>query len=302
MKSIIETQQLCKKFLGNHAVSDLNLHVPAGSTFAFLGANGSGKTTTIKVLMNLLRPSSGESFVLGRNSRDLNPRDFMQIGYVSENQQQPLWMTVRELLDFCAPLYPSWDRNFEKRLLKEFDLPEKRKLKDLSRGMLMKAVLISSLAYRPKLLVLDEPFTGLDPLVRDEFISGMLESSEREGWTVFISSHDIDEVERLATDIGILDKGKLRLSEPVDSLQSRFRKVEMIHDGKITHTPDNWKQLEQSGNLTTFTDNAFINEHATAAFIKSQCPQAKDITFTPMSLKEIYLTIARDFRKENRTT
>jgi len=99
----------------------------------------------------------------------------MQIGYVSENMELPLWMTVKQFLDYCRPLYPNWDSDFEARLAREFDLPPATKLKDLSRGMRVKAALLSSLAYRPKLVILDEPFSGLDPLVRDEFIRGLLE-------------------------------------------------------------------------------------------------------------------------------
>src|SRR5471032_3624619 len=134
--------------------------------------------------MNLLRPTAGTSRVLGVDSGRLGEKERAQIGYVSENQQLPLWMTVRQLLDYCRPFYPAWDRALEKTLLARFELPESRKLAQLSRGMLMKAALLSSLAYRPKLLVLDEPFSGLDPLVRDEFIGGVLEVSAAGNWTV----------------------------------------------------------------------------------------------------------------------
>jgi ABC-2 type transport system ATP-binding protein len=140
----------------------------------------------------------------------------------------PLWMTVKQFLDYCRPLYPNWDTAFEKQLLTQFDLPLTTKLKDLSRGMRMKAALLSSLAYRPKLVVLDEPFSGLDPLVRDEFIRGLLELTEQEGWTVFVSSHDIEEVQRLADRVAIINRGKLALDETSDSLQSRFRAIEVV--------------------------------------------------------------------------
>src|SRR3954462_14577290 len=212
--NIIETQNLTRRFGRMEAVQDLNLAVPTGSVFALLGPNGAGKTTTIKMLVNLLRPTSGEATVLGVDSRRLGERELAQLGYVSENQQLPLWMTVRQLLDYCRPFYPTWDAALEKTLLAQFELPTDRKLKQLSRGMLMKAALLSSLAYRPKLLVLDEPFSGLDPLVRDEFIRGVLEVSDAGEWTVLVSSHDIEEVERLADHVGLLEDGRLRLSEP----------------------------------------------------------------------------------------
>src|SRR5262249_41009916 len=156
----------------------------------------------------------------------LGPVQFADLGYVSESMNLPLWMTVTQFLDYCRPLYPRWDKDFEKRLLTQFELPPQAKLRHLSRGMRMKAALLSSLAYRPKLVILDEPFSGLDPLVRDEFIRGLLELTEEEGWTVFISSHDIEEVQRLADRVAIINRGRLELDETSTSLQSRFRAAE----------------------------------------------------------------------------
>src|ERR1022692_2662201 len=221
--NIIESHQLSRKYGRSDALHGLDLAVPAGSIFAFIGPNGAGKTTTIKVLMNLLEPTGGTARVLGVDSRKLTPRERRQIGYVSENQKLPDWMTVDQLMRYCRPFYPTWDRGLEKKLLRQFELPLDRKLSHLSRGMLMKAALLASLAYRPKLLVLDEPFSGLDPLVRDEFIKGALEVSQQEEWTIFISSHDINEVEQLADWVGIIDTGRLNLAEPIADLQGRFR-------------------------------------------------------------------------------
>ena len=144
------------------------------------------------------------------DARRLGPRELAQIGYVSENQLLPLWMTVGGLIDYCRPLYPTWDPALEASLLDQFELPRGRKLQHLSRGVLMKAALLISLAYRPRLLVLDEPFSGLDPLARDEFARGLLEASTAGDWTILVSSHDIEEVERLCDWIGIIDAGRLR--------------------------------------------------------------------------------------------
>ncbi|MEO6846567.1 MAG: ABC transporter ATP-binding protein, partial [Chthoniobacterales bacterium] len=201
MNYAIETDQLTRHFGKTEAVNNLTLRVPEGNIFAFLGPNGAGKTTAIKMLMNILHPTSGSARILGVDSAQLSSTEFSQIGYVSENQQIPEWMTVAKFIAFCKPMYPTWDDALCAKLLKEFDLPLDRKLKSLSQGMKVKATLLVSLAYRPKLIVLDEPFTGLDALVRDEFIRGLLELSEQEKWTIFISSHDIDEVERLADSV-----------------------------------------------------------------------------------------------------
>ena len=295
----IETQNLTRRYGRTDAVNGLTLAVPTGSIFALLGSNGAGKTTTIKVLMNLLTPSSGEARVLGVDSRKLGTQERAQIGYVSENQRLPLWMTVRQLLDYCRPFYPTWDRALEKTLLTRFALPEDRKLKDLSRGMLMKASLLSSLAYRPKLLVLDEPFSGLDPLVRDEFIQGVLEVSAAGDWTVFISSHDIAEIEQLADHVGIINAGRLQFAEPVDLLQARFRRVEVQLPAEspspsAASLPKSWLAYERVGSLARFIDSRF-----TAVETETECrrhfPEAT-VTAHPMTLREIFVAHAREQR------
>ena len=144
----IEIYNLTRRFGRTNAIVDLSLTVPTGSIFALLGPNGAGKTTTIKILMNLIPPTSGRATVLGVDSTRIGPKERAQIGYVSENQALPLWMSVRELLDYCRPFYSCWDRSLEKTLLARFDLPEDRKLKNLSRGMLMKVALMSALCFR----------------------------------------------------------------------------------------------------------------------------------------------------------
>ena len=292
--NIIETQQLTYRYGRTEAVHDLTLAVPAGSIFALLGPNGAGKTTTIKLLMNLLRPTGGTASVLGVDSKELGERERTQIGYVSENQELPLWMTVRQLLDYCRPFYPTWDVALEKKLLAQFDLPPERKLKQLSRGMLMKASLLSSLAYRPKLLVLDEPFSGLDPLVRDEFVHGILEVSALGEWTVFVSSHDIDEIERLADWIGVLDAGRLQFSESTEALQNRFRRIEVALEGgpaRLDSPPAAWLETERQGELVRFIDSRY-ERTATEQACRERFPEAA-VKAHPMTLREIFVTLAR---------
>lgn len=142
---MITIENLHKRFRKTEAAAGLSLQVPEGQVTAFLGPNGAGKSTTIKCLLNLHRPDSGGASILGVDSRKLAPEHFTQIGYVSENMELPLWMTVKQFLDYCRPLYPNWDKAFEAQLLTQFDLPLPTKLKDLSRGMRMKAALLSSL-------------------------------------------------------------------------------------------------------------------------------------------------------------
>ncbi len=231
MSDILRTSDLSKRFRATPVLSQLNLAVPEGSVYALVGPNGAGKTTCIQILMNLLRATSGSAEVLGQDSRHLGPGDFAQIGYVSENQELPEWMTLEYFLGYLKPFYPTWDDARAAALLRQFDLPPARKLKELSRGMKMKAALASSLAYRPRLMVLDEPFTGLDPLVRDELIESLLETAE--GATIFLSSHDLAEIESFASHIGYLDHGSLKFSEEMASLSARFREIEITLESPL---------------------------------------------------------------------
>ena len=298
MNAIIETHELTRRFGKTTAVRNLSLQVPEGSVFAFLGPNGAGKTTVIKMMMNMIRPTSGEARVLGTDSLRLGPAQLARIGYVSENQEMLEWMTVQQLIDYCRPMYPTWDPDLCRELIRQFELPLNRKIKTFSRGMKVKASLLSSLSYRPELVILDEPFTGLDALVRDEFIKGLLELSGRSQWTILVASHDIDEVERLADWVGVIDKGEKRLCEPTTSLQARFRQCEVTleQDRELPETlPDSWLLAEKVGQVVRFVECRY-QEINSNEIIRGGLPGIKDLTVRPMSLKAIFLTLARTYR------
>ncbi|HWA29235.1 MAG TPA: ABC transporter ATP-binding protein [Lacunisphaera sp.] len=299
----IELTSITHRYWRTEALHDLTLAVPEGSVFALLGANGAGKTTAIKVMMNLLRPSAGVARVLGTDSSRLGESDFARIGYVSENQQLPLWMTVRQLLDYCRPFYPTWDPALEGKLLAQFDLPSDRKLKHLSRGMLMKAALLSSLAYRPQLLVLDEPFSGLDPLARDDFVRGVLEASELGQWTVLVSSHDVEEVERLADHVALLEGGRLKFSETTESLLGRFRRMEVDLNSTAAPAgdlPKSWLDWQASAGRVAFVESAYATERTEQA-CRERFPDAT-VRAHPMSLREIFISLARAGREVVRSS
>ena len=298
MDTVIETRGLTRRFRKTVAVRDLSLEVPAGSIFALLGPNGAGKTTLIKMVMNMVRPSGGRATILGTDSLRLGPPQLERIGYVSENQELPEWMTVQELIDYCRPFYPAWDDDLCRRLTRQFNLPLARQLKTFSRGMKVKAALLSSLSYRPELMILDEPFTGLDALVRDELIRGLLEVTDQEKRTIFIASHDIDEVERLADWVGVIHKGEMQMSEPAPSLRSRFRQCEVtLEQGQELpeKLPETWLLKEHVGQVFRFVDSGFRNGTG-AESIQEIFPGIKDLTVSPMSLKEVFLSLARTWR------
>jgi ABC-2 type transport system ATP-binding protein len=291
--SAIHTDNLVKKFRRVVALNGLNLDVPEGAVYALVGPNGAGKTTAIKILMNIFGPTSGAAEVLGVESARIAGRSFTAIGYVSENQELPEWMRVGAFFDYVRPFYPSWDRALEDDLVRQFDLPRDRKLKDLSRGMRMKAALASSLVYHPKLIVLDEPFTGLDPLVRDELIQGLLERAEES--TIFVSSHDLAEIESFASHVGYLELGRLRFSEELAQLVERFRDVQVTFDGTPRlpeKAPENWLQVNSSAAVVRFIESRFEPERTTAE-IRGVFGEVRDVTFSPMTLREIFLAMAK---------
>jgi ABC-2 type transport system ATP-binding protein len=295
---VIDVTNLTCRYRRVEAVQGITFAVAPGSVFALLGPNGAGKTTTIRALMNILRPSAGQARVLGVDSRQLGPRELQSIGYVSENQQLPRWMTVAELLAYCKPFYATWDDGFARKLVADFGLPLKGKIGRLSRGMRVKAALVSALAYRPRLLVLDEPFSGLDPVVRDDLIHGVLERAGEEQWSVFISSHDLDEVERLVDQVAFIDGGRLVVSEPLTTLQARFRRVEVTmpepQASGPRDPPADWIGTTSSGRVVRFVDTAY-SPSASEASIATRLPGGR-VEVHPMTLREIFVALARQRR------
>jgi ABC-2 type transport system ATP-binding protein len=295
MSDLICATDLVKRFRRVPVLDGLNLTVPEGSVFGLAGPNGAGKTTTIKILMNILQPTSGQAEVLGIDSRRLGPEAFAQIGYVSENQELPEWMTVEYLLAYLKPFYPGWDDTRAAQLIRQFDLPLDRQIRHLSRGMRMKTALASSLAYRPRLLLMDEPFSGLDPLVREDLIDGLLESASET--TILISSHDLGEIESFASHIGYLDRGRLEFSEEMTSLTARFREVEAVVDSPplvpLDHPwPSHWLRPETAPALVRFVETHFDPER-TAEEIRRLFGEVRNITAHPMPLRAIFVTLAR---------
>jgi ABC-2 type transport system ATP-binding protein len=279
------------------ALSGLNLTVPTGAIYALVGANGAGKTTIIKILMNIFRPTTGRAQLLGVASTHVTGELFTRIGYVSENQELPEWMTVGHLLDYLRPFYPQWDKALEQQLIRQFDLPLQRKLKHLSRGQRMKAALASVLAYRPTIIVLDEPFTGLDPLVRDELIESLLERSPET--TIFLSSHDLAEIESFASHVGYLERGRILFSDEMTTLSDRFREIEVTldHPTPLPATlPATWLQPETSGTVVRFIESRF-DPDTSPSQISSLFPSTREITANPMPLRSIFLAVAKAGRK-----
>ena len=294
MGAVIEASHLTYRYGRTTALDDLGVAVPEGALYALLGPNGSGKTTLLQLVMGLRRPSAGRLTVFGVEGDALTRRQRAGIGYIAEGQQLPPWMRLRELEAYLAPLYSTWDRALAAELRQRFELDPGKRIGELSRGGQMKAALLCALAPRPKLLVMDEPFTGMDILVKDELVHGLLETSGNEGWSVLLCSHDIGELELLADWVGFLDHGRVTLSESVESLRARFKRVEarMTDEtaARSLRPPEDWLSVERSGSRISF-----ITAHGDVERqdrLRALLPQATDVAVRDASLRELFIALA----------
>lgn len=221
---VIEIEDLSRRFGKKQALSDVSLSVPEGCVFGLVGENGAGKTTLLKHVLGFLKPQQGKVRVFGLDPVADPSSVLGQIGHLSETRDLPTWMTIRELFEFTRAFYPKWDPVYAEELRMMFELTLNQKVTTLSRGQLARAGLLLALAHRPPLLVLDEPSSGLDPVVRKDILDAIIRTVVDEGRTVLFSSHLLDEVQRVSDQIAILDQGRILLSSPLDEvLVSHFQ-------------------------------------------------------------------------------
>ena len=293
MNAVLRTEKLAKKFGKVEALESLTLEVPEGSVFALVGPNGAGKTTAMKICLNMVRASSGDAKVLGVDSRKLSPAELAQIGYVSETRQLPDWMSVSRFLAYCREFYPAWNDADAAQFVQEYELPLDRPLKSLSRGQRVKAALAASLAYHPKLLFLDEPFSNLDVLVRDQLIETILAAGSET--TVFLASHDLAEIESFATHVAYMDSGSIRFTEEMGALSMRFREVEVLTEASSSlpaDLPAAWLNPQQSGPMIRYADSRFDpGKHEEQA--RRYFPGAREVNVRVMPLRSIFVALAK---------
>ncbi len=227
MTFAIETRDLGYRAGADFALRDLSLHVPSGSIYGFLGPNGSGKTTTIRLLLGMLRPRSGTIGMLGRPVPADLPTILARTGYVPERPHLYPHLSVREAVRFHAGFYPGFDAGYAAALLASFGLPEARRLARLSKGEMGKLHVLLVLAQRPELLVLDEPTDGLDPVVRRDVLSALLDFCSQGRATVFISSHLVHELERICDWVGLLDAGRLVAEMPMQEFKNGIKRIRL---------------------------------------------------------------------------
>lgn len=231
MDTVIQTKGLARRFGKSLAVDGLDLEVPRGSVFGFIGRNGAGKTTTVRMLLGLLPMTAGSATVLGSDPRKESFDIKRRVGYVPEIHHFYQWMSIAELTRFTSSFYPTWQEAKCAELLKGFELDPAKKIKELSKGMVAKVALTLALAHDPELLVLDEPTGGLDVMVRREFLESIVRMIQEEGKTVFLSSHVLVDMERVADEIAIIEEGRLVKRSTLEELKDKVKKVKLTFAG-----------------------------------------------------------------------
>ncbi len=238
MADAIVTDRLTKYFGGQRVVNGLNLRIAAGSVYALLGRNGAGKSTTIRMLLGLLRPDFGSAHLLGEDVETMTPAIRSQIAWVGEGHPLYRWMTVGGAIRFVRPFHESWNNDFVEQVLDHFDISQKKRLYNLSNGQKAQVSLALAVASDPKLLILDDPTIGLDAVVRRDFLESMIQMIQQQGRTILFSSHILSDVDRVADHIGIMSAGVLRVNCPADKFRDALRKVVVEIDEPLKAPPD----------------------------------------------------------------
>ena len=221
--SVVEVSALTRRFGAKRALDSVSVSMPRGAVYGLVGANGAGKTTLIKHILGLLRAETGSVRVFGLDPVAEPVGVLSRIGYLSEENDIPGWMRVEELMRYSRAFYPAWDAAYAEELRRTFALEPAAKIKTLSKGQKARAGLLIALAYRPELLVLDEPSSGLDPIVRRDILGAVIRTIADEGRTVLFSSHLLEEVEQVADHVTMIDSGKIVLSGPLAAIKESHR-------------------------------------------------------------------------------
>ena len=289
MPAIVETVNLNKRYAEVEAVRGINLRVPEHSICAFLGQNGAGKSTTLRMLMGMIRPTSGTGRIYGLDIGDEREsvRIRERVGFVAEDKRLYEYMTVAQIIRFTRSFFPRWRDDLEHSLLKRFDLPPDRKVRKLSKGMRTKLALLLVFARGSDFLILDEPTEGLDPVSIEQVLQ-IVVSLVADGATVFFSSHQIAEVEQIADHVVVIDRGQIVLDCPMDKVKCEYRHVQAVFPA-----PMNERDFQLIGIERVSTDGRIVSlvasRNVDAIVEQVRAMQGSNIEITSLSLKEIFL-------------
>ncbi len=290
--AVISIAGLFRRFGAKVALDDVSLHVPRGCVFGLVGENGAGKTTLIKHTLGLLRAERGTVHVFGRDPVADPVGVLGRIGYLSEYRQLPAWMRVDELLRYMRSFYPGWDPQFAETLRDQFGLDPAARVRTLSQGQQAKAGLLVALAHRPPLLLLDEPSSGLDPVVRRDILEAIIRAVADEGRTVLFSSHLLDEIERVSDQLAMIRQGRIVLCGRLDDIKESHRRLVLRFPSPRTAPPSLDRALEIRGGGREWT----VLSHGERAPLMHAIASlgASVVAEDPASLDEIF--VARSSR------
>jgi ABC-2 type transport system ATP-binding protein len=292
---VIETHELTKRYGKFEAVRSLNLNVASQRITGFLGRNGAGKSTTIKMLLGMTHPTTGTATLLGAPANDpkANRETRRKIAYVGEDKQLYAYMTVEQLIRFTKSFYPDWQAEVEQRLRKQYQLPPSRKVKALSKGMRTKLALLLALSRRPELLILDEPSEGLDPVSIEELLQAIV-TAAADGTTVFFSSHQIAEVERVAEHVCVIDQGSLVADLSLDDMRQEYRRITLGFSEQ--QPPEKFRihgvqQIQTNGRQVVL----LVNRNADVIVDLARSMEPVSVDVRPIGLREVFLeTVKKD--------
>jgi len=298
MSNVIETESLCYRPGRGFELKELSISVPSGAVYGFLGPNGSGKTTTIKLLLGLLRGSSGSITVLGRAIPRRAHIALADIGYVPEAPHLYGSLRVAQAIHYHAGFYERWDANLAEQLRDRFSLRAEQRLGSLSKGELRKLMMLLSLAHRPQLLVLDEPTDGLDPVVRRDMLDALLENVRQGNCTVFLSSHLVHELEMICDWIAVVDQGKLVVQLPMTTFRSEIKVLEFTTPpGESSLEDAPFEVLRRSTNEDGGSAQWVVRgwRQGMEAYVQEKGASLREVV--DMDLENAFVELLRSFRR-----
>lgn len=289
-QSVVDVNRLSRSFGPKTALDGVSFSATAGQVCGLVGSNGAGKTTLLKHLLGLLRATTGSVRVFGLDPARDPVGVLSRIGYLSEERELPQWMRIDELMRYTQAFHPSWDASYARELLDTFALDPAKKIRDLSKGMRAQAGLIAAVAHRPELLILDEPSSGLDAVVRRDILDAIVRAVADDGRTVIFSSHLLDEVERMSDHVTMIHQGRVTLSGVLDEVRSAYRRSRVRFGEQFERPPvlDTALVMEGSGRTWSVVHSGSLEQFRHSVLARGgEVVESRDAT-----LEEIFLARA----------